>query len=181
MEASEVKSPLIVDEFSLVQDSGGAGRQRGGLGLRRVTRMTTPASFNCRIERTKCAPWGLDGGKDALANHIYVQRRDGTVFQPPNGKIDVIQLEAGDAYVLESGGGGGFGNPLERPLQAVVADVRAGYISAETAERDYAVAVSGKPAMLDEQRTRELREALLPFRAERGIRRPATDASLCSA
>ena len=157
VEASEVKSPLINDELSLVQDSGGAGRQRGGLGLRRVVRMTTPASFNCRIERTKCAPWGLEGGRDALPNHVHVRRADGTVVQPPNGKIDVIQLAAGDAYVLESGGGGGFGDPLERPVESVLADIRAGYVSAETAEHDYAVAVRDQPAVVDEQRTAELR------------------------
>jgi N-methylhydantoinase B len=156
VEASEVKSPLVIDEFSLVNDSGGAGKHRGGLGLRRVVRMQTKASFNCRIERTHCAPWGLHGGKDALANRVYIRRADGTVFQPPNGKIDHAELAAGEAYVLESGGGGGFGDPLERPIDRVLADVHAGYVSPEAAQRDYRVAVA-PDGQLDEQHTLQLR------------------------
>ena len=143
VEASEVKSPLVIEEFSLRAGSGGAGKHRGGLGLRRVIRMQTPSSFNTRIERTQCPPWGLNGGNDALPNRVYVRRADGTLVEPANGKIDLIELEAGDAYVLESGGGGGFGDPLERPADKVLADVRAGYITAESAERDYGVAISG--------------------------------------
>ncbi len=157
VEASEAKSPLVIEEFSLVNDSAGAGRHRGGLGLRRVVRMQTPANFTTRIERTKCPPWGLQGGKNALPNRVYVRRRDGSVEQPPNGKIDLLPLEAGDAYVLESGGGGGFGDPLERPIEKVLADVRAGYVSREAAEHDYGVAVSGEPPELDQRRTNELR------------------------
>ncbi|HLG74526.1 MAG TPA: hydantoinase B/oxoprolinase family protein [Chloroflexota bacterium] len=159
VEASEVKSPLVVEEYSLRQDSGGAGEYRGGLGIHRIIRMQTPASFNTRIERTQCAPWGLEGGKDALANRIYVRRADGTLVEPPNGKIDVLQLQPGDAYITESGGGGGFGDPLRRPVEKVLADVRAGYVSREAAERDYKVAVKGEPAELDEARTAELRRA----------------------
>ena len=148
----------MVDEFSLVQDSGGAGRQRGGLGLRRVTRMANPQSFNCRIERTQCPPWGLDGGQDARPNHIRIERTDGSELRPPNGKIDLAELQVGDRYVLESGGGGGFGNPLDRPVETVLADVRAGYVSVEAAERDYRVAFSGNPPVVDKARTAALRD-----------------------
>jgi N-methylhydantoinase B len=139
VEASEAKSPVVIDEFSLVDDSAGAGRYRGGLGLRRAVRMLTTANFNTRIERTECAPWGLQGGKDALPNRVSIRRADGSIEQPPNGKIDLIQLRPGDCYVLESGGGGGFGDPLERPLEAVAEDVRLGYVSPEAARRDYGV------------------------------------------
>ncbi len=168
VEASEVKSPLVIEEFSLVNESGGAGRQRGGLGLRRVVRMRTKAGFNTRIERTQCAPWGLDGGRDGLPNRVYIRRQDGSIVQPPNGKIDHAELEAGDAYILESGGGGGFGDPRERPVDLVLADVRAGYISRETAERDYGVAVTGDPADLDDRRTAQLRARPAPPAADSG-------------
>ena len=141
VEASEVKSPLVIDEFSLVEDSGGAGRHRGGLGLRRAVRMLTPSNFTTRIERTQCAPWGLDGGNDAVANRVYIRRADGTIDQPANGKVDLMQLGIGDSYVLESGGGGGFGNPLDRPIEHVLADIRQQYISPEAARRDYGVVV----------------------------------------
>jgi N-methylhydantoinase B len=157
VEASEVKSPVVIEEFSLVDGSGGAGKRRGGLGLRRVVRMNTAASFNTRIERTKCAPWGLDGGKDALANRVYVRRTDGSIEQPPNGKIDIIQLAPGDAYVLESGGGGGFGDPLERLPTEVLLDVHRGYITRESARDDYGVVLASDPPVIDENATRELR------------------------
>jgi N-methylhydantoinase B len=142
-EASEVKSPLVIEEHSLVQDSGGAGRYRGGLGIRRAVRMQTPANFTTRIERTQCAPWGLQGGLDARPNRIYVRRADGTIDGPANGKVDLLQLNAGDTYVLESGGGGGFGDPLDRPIEKVVEDIRLGYITPEAAARDYGVLVDG--------------------------------------
>jgi N-methylhydantoinase B len=158
VEASEAKSPVVIDEFSLVEDSAGAGRYRGGLGLRRAVRMLTPASFTTRIERTRCAPWGLQGGNDALPNRVYVRRADGSVDQPANGKIDLMQLAPGDTYVLESGGGGGVGNPRERPVDAVARDVRLGYISAEAARREYGVAFDAAQNV-DADATAHLRSA----------------------
>ncbi|HEX6511953.1 MAG TPA: hydantoinase B/oxoprolinase family protein, partial [Chloroflexota bacterium] len=110
-----------------------------------------------RLERTKCAPWGLEDGHDALANHVYVRRADGSIQQPPTGKFEGLPLAAGEAYICETGGGGGFGNPFERPAEQVLADVRAGYVSAEAARRDYGVAVKGDPAQLDVQETQTLR------------------------
>ncbi|HZT06112.1 MAG TPA: hydantoinase B/oxoprolinase family protein, partial [Chloroflexota bacterium] len=159
VEASEVKSPLVIEEHSLIQDSAGAGRQRGGLGLRRAVRMLTPASFTTRIERTQCAPWGLEGGKDAAPNRVYVRRAGGSIDAPPNGKIDLMQLAAGDVYVLESGGGGGFGDPLDRPVELVLEDVRLGYVSREAAQRDYGVVVD-EQLVLDETATELAREAM---------------------
>lgn len=159
VEASEAKSPVVIEEFSLIPDSAGAGRYRGGLGLRRAVRMLTPASFNTRIERTKCAPWGLHGGKDARPNRVYVRRADGTIEQPPNGKIDLMQLAPGDTYVLESGGGGGFGDPLDRPVDAVERDVRLGYVSREAAQRDYGVVLDAA-LNVDPEATARLRTEL---------------------
>src|SRR5438093_8773167 len=92
VEASEVKSPIVNEEFSLVNDSGGAGKYRGGVGIRRAIRMSTAASFTTRIERTQCPPWGLQGGKDALPNRVYVRRTDGSIEQAPNGNIHLTQL-----------------------------------------------------------------------------------------
>jgi N-methylhydantoinase B len=156
VEASEAKSPVVIDEFSLVDDSAGAGRYRGGLGLRRAVRMLTPANFTTRIERTQCAPWGLAGGQDALPNRVQVRRADGRVEQPPNGKIDLMQLAPGDAYVLESGGGGGFGNPLERPVNEVLQDVRFGYVSRDAARQNYGVVI-GEDFEVDLPATERLR------------------------
>ena len=70
VEATEAKSPIIIERRTLRQDSGGAGKFRGGLGVANEVRMRRTATIHAHVERTICAPWGLHGGKDALANRI---------------------------------------------------------------------------------------------------------------
>jgi len=157
-ESNEAKQPIVIEEYALRQDSGGAGLFRGGLGIRRKTRLLAQATLNSQIERTKCPPWGLFGGLEAIPNNISVEHADGSRFQPPNGKIEARQLSPGDVVACESGGGGGFGSPLERPPEAVLADVRLGYVSIEAARRDYGVTiVPGDPPDLDVEATERLR------------------------
>ena len=141
VEACESKAPLIVRSYGLRQDSGGAGRHRGGLGIRRAIETQVPVTLNTRIERTHCAPWGLRGGMDALPNGITIHKAEGETIRPDNGKLLGMQLEPGDVYVVDSGGGGGFGDPLARPAEKVAEDVRLGYISSESARKNYGVAL----------------------------------------
>ena len=129
VEAVESKFPYVVEEYALRQDSGGAGQFRGGLGVRKTVRLLGELAFNSTMERTQCAPWGLFGGRDALANVLAVRRSDGRTETFPNGKVSGLKLAGGEAYVLQSGGGGGYGSPLERPAEQVAADVREGYVS----------------------------------------------------
>lgn len=159
-EVIEAKYPMVtVEEYALREDSGGAGRQRGGLGTRIRVRMNTSSRLDSWIERTSCAPWGLAGGKDALANRISVERADGERVHFPNGKVGA-QLSAGDCHVVELGGGGGYGDPYERPAARVLADVRAGYVSPAAARDSYGVVVvaDGEDFRLDEPATARLRE-----------------------
>jgi N-methylhydantoinase B len=137
IEANEAKTPLLVECYELRPDSGGPGRFRGGLGVERRYRMLAPMSANTHTERTKCAPWGLDGGLPALPNNQHVVRADGTIEQPPNGKIDSVRLEIGDRMIVRTGGGGGFGDPKLRDRSAIVRDVKRGYVTREAAVRDY--------------------------------------------
>jgi len=167
VEAGEVKAPVVVREHALRQDSGGAGRYRGGLGLRRAIEARAPLTLNAQIERTQCAPWGLEGGKEAVPNRIHVERADGSQVTPANGKIYSLPLEAGDVYVIESGGGGGFGDPLERAVDLVQQDVRLGYVSPDAARRDYGVVLDAA-LEVDQAATARLRHDL---------RRPTPDAS----
>ena len=159
VEASEAKSPLIVRDYSLRQDSGGPGLQRGGLGLRRSIETLAPITLNTQIERTQCSPWGLQGGKEALPNGITVHKTDGKTIQPDNGKLFGMQLEAGDVYVIDSGGGGGFGSPLDRPAEKVGQDVKQGYVSPESAHQDYGVVLDAS-MQVDAQATEQLRVRL---------------------
>ena len=137
VEAQEVKYPLLIESYSLRTDSGGAGQYRGGLGCALRVRVANPMRLNMTTERTKCPPWGLLGGKAGLPNGVRVIHPDGTEFAPKNGKMGSHQLNAEDVFIVEAGGGGGYGDPHLRPRQAVRDDLRRGYISRESAMNDY--------------------------------------------
>jgi N-methylhydantoinase B len=155
-EQVETKYPLIVECYELRPDSGGPGKHRGGLGARRITQALGSLTVGTAIERANCKPWGLNGGHEADGNAASV-RVDGVWAENlPNAKLVGRRLKKGDALMLCSGGGGGFGDPFERPAKDVANDVVEGYVSVESAARDYGVAVDihGK---IDEARTKELR------------------------
>ena len=124
--------------------------------------MLAPASVQSAMERTLCPPWGLHGGKDAMANRFSVVRKNGSIKRLPTGKTaGYIALDAGDGFLVEVGGGGGFWNPLNRDPERVLADVRSGYVSLEAAQDDYGVVIrqNGRKFELDVQATRQLRRA----------------------
>jgi N-methylhydantoinase B len=112
------------------------------------------------MERALCPPWGLYGGKDALANRFTVVRKGGAVETMKTGKTPgVIALQEGDGFLIEVGGGGGFWTAMERDPERVLADVRSGYVSVAAARTDYGVAIrqSGREFKLDVAATAELR------------------------
>ena len=162
-EATEAREPgSIVVRRELRQDSGGAGKFRGGLGVAREMRVLQGrgrAFFE--VERTQCAPWGLFGGKDGLPNRVSLVHKDGSVEVLP-GKAGLRALEPGEGNLMEVGGGGGFGDPLERPLERVLADVRAEYVSIESARRNYGIVVRkhGRRYELDVAASQSLREEM---------------------
>jgi N-methylhydantoinase B len=163
VEAGEGKGPILITYRKLRQDSGGPGKCRGGLGVAQEVRLRSPGSVQSAMERTICAPWGLHGGKDALANRFSVLRKDGSVQKLPTGKTPGhVTLEAGDGFLVEVGGGGGFWNPLEREPKKVLADVRSGYVSLEAARRDYGVVINQERRCfeLDVEATKELRHRM---------------------
>jgi N-methylhydantoinase B len=137
VEAQEAKLPVFIEEYALRTDSGGAGQHRGGLGCSLRVRVEGTTKLNMTTERTKCPPWGLFGALAGLPNGVRVVHPDGSEFRPANGKMGSHTLNPGDAFVVEAGGGGGYGDPHLRPRSAVRDDLRRGYISRESAIRDY--------------------------------------------
>jgi N-methylhydantoinase B len=129
----------------------------------------------------KCKPWGLEGGLSGFGNSVALHRLGKSEEQRfHNGKALSQVLHAGDAYILRSGGGGGFGSPLDRDLASLARDVRCGYVSREAAERDYgAVFVAGTnklDAAATEQRRADMRAQGLPHDepiADTGVPPPA--------
>jgi len=160
-EQVEAKYPLLVERYALRPDSGGAGRFRGGLGCEQVVQALHDIRFNSQMDRVKCKPWGLAGGLSGSGNAVAIHRfgqADEQRFH--NGKALNQVLHAGDAYVLRSGGGGGFGSPLERDLESLARDIRCGYVSQEAAERDYGAVFAPGTAMIDAAATAARRAAM---------------------
>ena len=85
IEVLEAKAPLLVEDYTLLQDSGGAGRHRGGLGLQRSYRFLADASALTLVKKTKTAPWGMAGGDDGDAG--YVLLRPGTDRELRTGMV----------------------------------------------------------------------------------------------
>jgi N-methylhydantoinase B len=166
-EQVEAKYPLLVERYALRPDSGGAGRFRGGLGCEQVVQALHDIRFNSQMDRVKCKPWGLSGGLSGLGNSVAIHRfGKGEEQHFPNGKALNQVLHAGDAYILRSGGGGGFGSPLERDLASLERDVRCGYVTRAAAERDYGAVFKSGSERLDiagtQARRDEMRRLGLP-------------------
>jgi N-methylhydantoinase B len=159
-EQVETKFPVVVERYELIQDSGGAGKYRGGLGLERVTRARSPITFGSQIERAHCKPWGLDGGKEATGNEVALRIEGKWKDDFPNAKVLIAPLKAGDAYRLRSGGGGGYGAPWLRDAASVQSDVRQGYVSMRAAAELYGVVLDPRTCEIDEAATAKKRAEL---------------------
>lgn len=156
-EQLEAKYPIMIERHALREDSGGAGRQRGGLGTEVVVRARAPITVDVQAERMHCPPWGLSGARAGYGNEVTV-RLDGTIkTDMANAKVRNQRLKKGDALILRAGGGGGFGPPNERDAAKVADDVLQGYVSQEAAREIYKVETTADGA-LDIERTRALRE-----------------------
>lgn len=153
----EAKYPILVEKYELRQDSAGAGRTRGGLGAEYIVQALTPMTLDTTVERVHCKPWGINGGLDAEGNQVAVRVNGEWKLDFPNGKLTNYRIRRGDAFLLRSGGGGGFGDPRARDAQQVAFDVREGYISSDGAETLYGVAVDAR-GEVDWHRTKALRE-----------------------
>ncbi|TMQ24510.1 MAG: hydantoinase B/oxoprolinase family protein [Candidatus Rokuibacteriota bacterium] len=160
IEAIEQLYPVRVERTSLREDSGGAGRWRGGLGLTRAVRILAPATrLSVLAEKTVLPPFGVCGGGAGATNRFWILRGVRPVQPSPlPGKVSAFPIEPDDVLMMESSGGGGFGDPLDRDPTLVAADVAEGYVTAAAAEAAYGVVLRGGGP--DPDATRPLREAL---------------------
>jgi N-methylhydantoinase B len=114
-------------------------------------------TLNTQIDRAHCRPWGLEGGRDGTGNEVSLRLGDQWKTDFPNAKVLVADLEPGDAFRLRSGGGGGYGSPLERPVDLVANDVKQGYVSVEAAAELYGVVIDPVSFDIDLHATERLR------------------------
>ncbi len=132
VEVIESTIPVVVEAYELRCCSGGLGRHRGGLGIRRVYRALERMRASIAGSRVWTRPWGLEGGRPGARAEYVVVRRDGRVERLP--PLALVELEPGDRLVIETPGGGGYGDPCERPRSLLEEDVSEGKIDEAEAE-----------------------------------------------
>jgi N-methylhydantoinase B len=157
VEIFESDTPLIVEERSLVCDSGGPGKMRGGLGRKMTIRVPDddyapqgPTSIAVQAGRYKYPPRGLFGAGPGAGARFVVNEQTGD----PSGLTLCLP---GDVIQFNSAGGGGYGDPLQRDPQAVEADVVNGYVSIEKAREDYGVVIDPATLSVDAAETEKIR------------------------
>ncbi|MBW1699465.1 MAG: hydantoinase B/oxoprolinase family protein [Deltaproteobacteria bacterium] len=137
IEALEQEYPLMIERYELIQDSGGPGRWRGGLGLlREVKLLETECSFHFSGTRLQTAPWGLFGGHEGGRAEIIIRRASDKKRADGNAL-----LFPGDSVIVKTAGGGGYGPPKERCRQLVKRDLREGKISKQKAKEIYGLQI----------------------------------------
>jgi len=156
VEFVETVYPVRIEKYALRPDSAGPGKFRGGTGLVRLIRSLRDARLYFLDERQRYRPWGLYGGQAAVSGDAYIQRADGELLLLPS-KFDGLEIEAGDLFILRTGGGGGWGPPSERDPELVRLEVERGLISIERAREDYGVVLREAPLRVDSEATEALR------------------------
>ncbi len=170
VEVFENKAPIEFDQLSLRQDSGGVGRFRGGLGLRRDYRITGPVGALSIIQKTRKPGWGIDGGEPGAKNGVVLDLHENAdervqilvdntdIYDDDELWVGMFRgtFQEGEVISNRTGGGGGYGDPFERDPEAVLEDVIDGYVSRETAREAYGVAITDE-FEIDQEETDRLR------------------------
>ena len=166
-EFTETRFPLRVERLALATDSGGPGYRRGGLGYLKEFRVLRDSSFLCVADRAILSCWGLRGGKASAPFRVTIDPGGPNERVLP-GLVDDEPIYAGMLVRVETTGGGGWGDPLEREPELVALDVLQGKVSARSAREDYGVVLAtnadGEPRV-EAAATTTLRERL---RSSRG-------------
>lgn len=135
VESLEQEYPILVERYELASGTGGSGRQRGGMAIRRSVRVQGhQAAFGGSTSRRLSSPWGLEGGLSGGRAWIALDRPDGSHFEDTD--IPTL-LEDGDVVTIQTAGSGGYGAPSERPGKQVQLDVEDEVITHEQAREDY--------------------------------------------
>ncbi len=158
-EMFEQQTPHLLLKHEYLTDSAGAGKHRGGLGVETCYRVGGEETNMVMFGDGDVEPaFGLFGGRDGTLNRIELQYPDGSLYRATS-KDMVSGVPSGTIYRQEAGGGGGYGDPKERPVEAVAAEVRNGIVSVEAARKIYGVALDSETSEVDEKETKTLRGA----------------------
>ncbi len=159
--------PLRIETYETIPDSGGAGRHRGGNGLRVAYRFLEPGEISIHDDRWLTYPWGVNGGDPGARSRKELVRANGGRELLPS-KCDRVKVAQGDLLYFDTWGGGGCGDPFERDPARVRMDVERGLVTRDGARR-YGVVIAADGAV-DEGATEKLRAELRA--ARRGAAAP---------
>jgi N-methylhydantoinase B len=164
-EFTESRFPFIVERLGLAIDSGGAGRYRGGLGYEKQIRMLKDANFMSIADRSILACWGLKGGRAGASFSVTIDT-GGPNEREIDALADAAPVRAGEIIRICTTGGGGWGDPFDRPIDEVERDLRWGKVSFAGARADYGVVASGSKdePSIDLKATSDLRSYLRSLR-----------------
>ncbi|MEI4273590.1 hydantoinase B/oxoprolinase family protein [Klenkia sp. LSe6-5] len=154
-EFTEGRFPLRIEALGLAMDSGGPGRYRGGCGYEKHIRVLRDAHFMSIADRSILACWGVKGGKAGRPFQITVDP-GGPDEHEVDALADAEPLKAGTVVRVRTTGGGGWGDPLDRPVEEVLRDIAWLKVSVQGARDDYGVVVS-EDGTADEAATEGLR------------------------
>jgi N-methylhydantoinase B len=163
-EMLEVVNPVLLHRFEYLTDSAGAGRWRGGLGVETILGFEdgpVQASIFGDGGTPETAAFGILGGGDGCVNEVELRFPDGTVVRPRLKDL-VTGIPAGTTYRQVAGGGGGYGDPRQRPAERVLEETRNGVVSLESARRDYGVVIDPVAWTVDDSATAALRQDVEP-------------------
>jgi N-methylhydantoinase B len=161
VEFAEARWPFLVERLGLAVDSGGPGRHRGGLGYEKHIRMLRDAHFMSIADRSRLACWGVRGGRAGRPFEVVIDP-GGPNQRVVDALADAEPVRAGEVIRIRTTGGGGWGDPLDRPYDEVARDVRWGKVSLQGARDDYGVVVAGprEDPVVDEAASEALRASL---------------------
>jgi len=158
IESIEMKCPVLIEQRALRTDSAGAGKYRGGLGLDVQVRNLVEGRWNFdATRRTQCPPWGLHGGRDAEYSDYLIRLPGQNDYERAYGTRRPVPPDTD--VIVRTGGGGGWGDPLDRDPELVRADVIEEFVSAETARDIYGVVLDAQ-RRVDAEATAALRHRM---------------------
>ncbi len=157
-EFTEGRFPLRIERLGLALDSGGPGRYRGGCGYEKHIRVLRDAHFMSIADRSILACWGVKGGRAGRPFQVTVDP-GGPDEHDVDALADAEPLTAGTVVRIRTTGGGGWGDPLDRPVEEVLRDIAWRKVSVEGARDDYGVVVTGDGAT-DALATEQLRASM---------------------
>ena len=134
IEILETEFPCRISRFELVPDTGGAGQWRGGSSLLREYELLENATVIRRYDKSRFPPAGLAGGKVGCGARFVIRVGTAQEAPMPSGRYE---MQAGERFLLQSAGGGGYGDPRQRDAAALARDMAEGYVSAAGAKKDY--------------------------------------------